>query len=116
MSREEWKLHWQRVRAERPKSYVCIGQITPALQELYDYVYLPKQDVYIHLVNRYKAKLRQEHFDKIESWKPEAKKRAKERLGQFVYYKNPLFELFSKGGFKGSYMPVPMAITEEEKK
>ena len=96
MNRKDWYAHWRKIRSDREKSTPSIGDMVEVLHELYDYQYTPEQDAFITLVNRYKDKLGQKYFDKIKSWEPEAKERAKLTIKNLVYRQNPFFSMIPK--------------------
>lgn len=112
MNRLEWKLHYRQVRLDAKNSYfqVTAGDFTSALKELYGYIYTPKQDVFIRLCGRYRDQLDKSYFDKIDSWKPEAKIRAEECLRGLVYSRNPFLGMLDKSPFSGLYFPVPIVF------
>lgn len=114
MNKAEWCRHWReeriRERALRHERYLkyksCRTFAFSALRELYDYQYLPKEDVFINLINRYKDKLTPDYIENaariIETWKPAARERSKELLKNLIYYGNPLLSMIKK-----SDIPVP---------
>ena len=109
MNRREWYLFYRQSRIDKPKNSLTIGELTEVLKEIYDYYYTPKQEVFIRLVNRYANNLNKSYFDKIESWKPKAKKKARDQFRQLIYSSNPLFEMIPKDDdFKGKYVPIPI--------
>jgi len=90
-----------------------------ALKQLYGFIYTPKQEAFIHLVLRYKKKLSRaaaaEKLRIIHSWRPEARRAAKERMRSLVFNKNPLLALMPKsGGWSGGYYPVPISSDTDE--
>lgn len=64
-----------------------------ALHEFYDYDWTPEQRVFIHLVERYHSRLPQRYLDRIEEWRPEAKKRASEMFKKLLCDDNPMLRM-----------------------
>ena len=116
MTRDEWVVHWRNFRIQerenRPKISLSSKSINSVLKELYGYMYLPKQNVFINLISRYENKLDRDFVkdakEKIERWKPQAKDRAHEIFRSLIYSKNPLLELVKKDESKGVSFPVPI--------
>ena len=99
MTRNQWTVESREQRIKRRNLWLSkpatnlSGAMNAALKELYGYIYLPKQQVTIDLVRRYKNKLDPEYMKKhwhlVEIWKPEAKTRADEMFRALLYSKNP---------------------------
>jgi len=117
MTREEWKLHWRETRIEkrenRPKGSMSSRVQVRVLRLLYNYHYTEHQDAFIHLLARYKHKmpraLAAQKTKRVHSWRPEARRRAKEHMRSLVYNVNPFLTLIGKpDNFSGHYVPVPV--------
>ncbi len=110
MTRQEWILHYRRIRVEQPKTTISSVDMTNVIREFYEYLYTPEQLVFIKLVRRYKDKLSSSYLDKVESFKPEAKERAERVMKDLVYRTNPFLSLLPKGidSWQGKYVPVPI--------
>lgn len=99
MTKFEWIVQYRESRIQKRK-IVCkidTGSFATILKELYEYIYLPKQQVKIDLVNRYKDKLKLDYLLEYENlvkiWKPDAKVRSNELMKSLVYCENPLLKL-----------------------
>jgi hypothetical protein len=115
MTRLEWKNHWRQLRESKSKEEISTGTMVAVLKERYDYIYTPKQEAFIRLACRYKTKLPKSYQDKIESWKPEARRLGSERLKSLIYGKNPFLDLLPKDDeFKGKYVPIPIMYGSDE--
>ncbi len=110
MTRAEWVIEWRRRRVEKEGIEITLSNYSAALSEVYDYIYTPKEQAYMRLVNRYRPKLRQEHFDKVESFKSPARQRAKELLKTIVYSESPFLKMTAKDepSFYGTFIPVKL--------
>jgi hypothetical protein len=112
MTREEWKDHYRQIRLARPKETLDSHTVAACLRELYEYDYLAKEEAFMRLVNRYKAKLDSQFLVraqlKIEMWKPIAKKRAMENFKSLLGPKNPWLSMMPKDELGGAYFPVPI--------
>lgn len=116
MTKNEWIRYWreERIRQRRltPKT-LSTSNLISVLREYYDYAYLPEQEAFSNLVERYKDKISpeliQKHKRLMKIWKPEAKKRASEQMKNIIYDSNPFLKMVPKDdSFKGVYIPIPI--------
>ncbi len=92
-----------------PPFYSSSSSLVRALKQAYLYDYTLKQGVFIKLFHKYRSKIsRQDQtrfLKQIQKWRPEARRRGKERLNNLVYRVNPILALVPKAdGFKGKYI------------
>lgn len=114
MNRQKWYEHWRQQRIGREKFTTSVCSLNEVLRELYGHHYTEKQRAFIHLVSRYRDMLPKSYVEKIESWKPEAKRLADEFIKDITYNKNPFLSLLPKSDFSGVYLPVPVAFNESD--
>lgn len=115
MTRNQWIVHWREQRIKKKAEYnkhLTAKELNEIFREVYDYSYLPKQQVFISLFERYKKKASPEFVSKAEQqinfWRPQAKERARVMWTSLVYSENPLLKMIKKDSFKGKYVPVPL--------
>jgi len=125
MTKFQWIVHWREERIRQRRiiyellDYPSKVDLGNALKELYDYQYLPKQQVLITLLHKYKDKLAPEFIlsaeKRIESWKPEAKIRAADEMFKFlIYAENPFLKLAKPLEIPGQYFPVPIIYGKKD--
>ncbi len=110
VAHREKRIKEKNLRNATPVSPNLFNEI---LKELYEYLYLPHEEVIIHLVSRYKEKLSPEylknHDDLMNEWKPEAKERAAKLMQDLIYCKNPFLSLIKPdNAFSGKHYPIPI--------
>lgn len=115
MTKAQWVRQWREIRIQKRLSAnksLTSTTFVAALREVYDYIYLPKQTVFIDLVERYQTKLSPEFIIKsqelIKKWKPEAKVRASDIMKNLIYNSNSFLKMIPKDEFKGAYIPIPI--------
>ncbi len=123
MTKKQWIIEYRQKRIEEKlrwsrQTIVSSSIFNEVLKELYDYLYLPKEQVAITLVHKYKEKLSAEYLDRhaklLAEWKPEAKIRVAEMWKSLIYDKNPFLAMIPKENqFAGKYYPVPIKYTPE---
>jgi len=121
VTKQDWLIKWREYRVEQKilreaATFPTAGEFFICLREVYGYSYLPKQEITMHLVNKYKDKLSpnylKEHFRLVESWKLDAEKRAHELMKSLLFGPNLFLALRNKETyFTGSYFPVPIKYT-----
>lgn len=96
MTRAAWKALYRLRRLNKTKTTISYVDMYKVLTELYAYRYTDKQIATMTLCSRYKTKVTKDYQSLIESWKPEAKERAKKSMHDLVYTTNPLLALIKK--------------------
>lgn len=118
MTRSEWYSQYSSLRAANPEPpSTPPDRLGAVLKELYESDLLPFEEVYCYLVDRYRDKLTQKHFDKYLMYKKNGKERVRRYLSGIAHKNNPFMAFLSKSAkddFCGKYVPLQVGYESED--
>ena len=110
VSRDEWYAHYRLLRMCRGKKLFCLGKMSEALKEIYEFSLNDKDSALLYMIEKYENKISQRLKAKRDHLKEKGREQGRLVFKDLFYKDNPLLKIIQKDSYCGSSYPVPVIL------